>query len=345
MNVFNFLKLFSILLFSKIFAAAPENYDDKGLYMRLYTNLLSVGDATLEQIQTIFENGDEKFNNAVENIYLLTETNNLEIIKYVLSKTAKVDSLKRAEMIRYTLNSRLYKCSSVLCQLTPEEPAYAAVTIFLEEIRNDGHPELNNILEDEFLKLIRTGSFSVLEKFFEAGFKLPPSFVINVFMIKKNIVQTIKCLLKNCSNMTNNAMLVFYLMELNEVSASDFKLFLDNGLPLNHKSSDNNWFELALKDGLFEIAELVYKKGLRLSLDKLFSYPSCLKLGQNIGLFVNGLSMSAAYEEAAKIVQIRSIDPESNLNYIPNEILVQEITESLFGLAYEKIVSDLYISP
>lgn len=183
-----------------------------------------------------------------------------------------------------------------------------------------------------------------MKKFVEAGFELPKIHFTRYREIECNKIATINYLVENGYSLIKDSMFVRELIGLAELTTADFENYLDHGLPLHfYRYPKSNWLDMALEKGRFDIAALVYKKGLRFSKTELELGHSYEKILDIIEIFVRGLAMSAAFEKASKVMYAGNMDDESILSLMPKE-MVDEVAKSFFEfeLEVEGISDDLY---
>lgn len=336
MKVLNLIKLFSFLLLTQVQASASDKLDLAGIRKEI-EYLLETDQGTLEAIKEVFEKADASFNNDFDQIVNSGCVGDLALFKYVLSKSVNMDPEKRAANIREILSYHL-RFRHQFTYLNPGGQAYAKVITCLEEMKDDGFPDMNVPLQADFLDLILRGHLALVKKFVEVGFKIPSKLFFEIHRI--NSVDTINYIVENGYDISNEVISVLHLMKPKRIGPADFLLYLEHGLPLDFEFQGLNWLELALKAGDIDIAELVYNRGLRLSADKQRQnlYEA---VKDNIGLLVERLAMAAALARETKIAHLHGNDPD-NLFSLLSWDMINEITRSSPGALHEKISEELY---
>lgn len=158
-SMFEFVlfKVHIVVLFSLVFAYQVPCKSDRYLTMH---ELISTKTETLELVQDIFENATDDDDENFDCICLLTESNDIDVIRYIFSKSVYMDAPERPASVRAILKSKLAHCKTAL---TPEDPAYAVVLLCLEEIQYDFRRHLDYVLDNDLLDLIMDGNLTLVK--------------------------------------------------------------------------------------------------------------------------------------------------------------------------------------
>lgn len=331
--------LFQLLGFLLV-SGALASFDVYQRHIRMY-GLLSTGSETLENVQEVFENATDEFNDDFKAIDLLYGSVNAEVVKYVLSKSVNMDLHERAREVRNILQKKLEDNYYNNCELVPGEPEYEIVLACLEEIKNDNHPKLNAALDYNLERLVERGNLPLIKLFVESGFVLPSSICSGIANIKSNTVETINFLVEHGFDIRLDGQSFLDLMMSKYITAADFELYLKHGLPLDYKFVGSNWLELALKAGCVDIAELFFEKGLKLSLRKLKSGYIYTDMELNVSKFVHMMTMKKVFEKV-KLMFIGNGEEDSILSYMPRE-MIHEMTMPLLEVEKNEFLKELYV--
>lgn len=337
MNAFNLIKLFGIFFLSGVFASKKLSKDD--LSWKLRDVIDGTGHRNFEKVKAIFERADSNFNNNFDELEILKESNNPEIVQYVLSKSVNMNPKERAKKIQDLLKHRLFY--SRHDQLTPGQPGFAIAVTCLNEMKDGGPLEINEDMKCGFQDLLREGNLALVKEFVEAGFKLPSDLSFPIEDIENNPAETIQYLIENGFDISKEGHGIFHLMEAKKISLSDFKFYLDHGLPLDYENWRHNWLSIALKTDYFDIAEFLFKKGVKLfkryANDGVYS-----GIQDKIDTLIHRLAMPVAFDEAAKLVYAGNLDDGSILSSLPKEMMIRELIMPFYETHFEKFSNDLY---
>lgn len=350
----NFIKFFSIFLSTAVLASEKQEKNEP--WMELF-HAINNGQETLEQVQAVFEDAAYDSMEDLKDISFLEHSSRPEVISYLISKSVNVDPKERARLIRGILGRKLSDSNSGTCKLISGEPSYEIVLACLEEIKGDDYPGMNSVLVLNFGYLIADGNLDLAKKFVEAGFKIPPYIPGGIQRIKTNTAETIKFLIENGYDISREGHAVTDLMKAKKIDLADFQLYLDHGLPIDFTSTSkidrrhHNWLERALETGDFDIAMLVYRKGLRLSLEVRKNASRKKKHGEedfystiqdNIDLFIKRLAISACFDKTVKQMYTGNLDPHSILSFVPTEI-IGEMVLPLCEPDEEAAIDELFV--
>lgn len=351
------LLLYLLSFFSLLGASAHHKFDKQDI-KRQVTGLLANKEETIEKVKAIFENADETFNDDFDAIKYLDKSEDAEVIKYVLSKSVNADPAVRATGIREILDAKTVK-NRDKTEFLPGNPMYDVIISCFDEIKNDGYFEtssrtvlgLTNLgLARNLRDQILNGNLPLVKKFVEAGFPIPEDIAEIAMDIENNIGEMLKFLVRRGLVIKIHPSDAMYMMSEKQITAEDFGIFLELGLPLDYAVRGRNWLYEAIRTGCFDIAEMVYDLGLRLSKaileaekgptpDRFTTYKP---IQGNIDQFVKRIAPKQAFKKIGKYMLIGRHHEGSALYGMPLE-MIHEMLKDASKHMEEVIVRELYV--
>lgn len=335
MSFSNFIRVFGFSLFSIIYAA-QMNYV-LGQYQELYM-LKCAGNMKLKEVQAVFDNASEDFDNDFNLILILIGVEDADVVEYVLSKSVNMEPVERSQTIVRILQGKLWDEKHQIC---PGTSAHKIVLNCLEEMKKCDYEQGGySNLEYSFGCLLLEGNVEVAEKFLEVGMKIPSGlFPQN---IRKNQIGTINFLVKNGFDIRKEGKTIMNTMKSRELTVADFEFYISHGLPLEYKFVNRNWLELSLQFGRFDLARYVYKRGLRLSTTEHAGGLFYTEFQENIDQFIERLATQKTFTEIMKVLYIGNIDTGSILSIMPLEIIHVVILPLCELPKKEEVVKELF---
>lgn len=334
MNTLNLIKLASIFLLSGVLAS--EYHKDAGIEKQIgMDRLIREGTVTLENVKAIFE---ENVADAPEvkltSINFVGELEDPEVVKYVLSKCANMKKSHRAIDVRKILTEKISANYVGHLNLDQGSPEYEIVVALLESIKGHCYSGQDFLFPFDYNDLVFAGNVPLLEKFVEAGFKIPFDVYLN--SINTNKLQTIKFLVKHGYNINAGARVLRDLVQSNEVSLDDFKYFVDHGLELECQFFRTNWLVTAFETGRIDLVWFICDKGIKLSKQDYMTDEG----EKNVEKLVHDLAIGNAFVKYHLMFAGQKYG-EEDLEYMPKELVLQ-IIKPIYEAERETILGKLY---
>lgn len=212
-----------------------------------------------------------------------------------------------------------------------DQDTYKIVIICLEELAKTG--DYCRVVVQNFRsqvsEILVLGNIELVQRFVDVGFNLWEAFPQTLSLIENNRVDTIRYLLKNRYDLSNDWIPILALMHQTELTAELFELCFRRGLPL-HFDNRTNWLEASLCDGLLDLAVVAYRHGLRLSKDKIDSHYISFKATPC--QFADHLVRKRCTDEFMIILAGAFRGDTSIFSLLPRELVLSELGKTVYDL-------------